>query len=96
MQDNVTQPTHQEDNLKQIFAQLGASITALRQHHGWSLEEAAELAGLTPKKLAAIERGVLYNNINHITKIVERLQGRLIITPEEAPTDPHFQFVEFE
>lgn len=95
MQDNTTTPAPaQEERLRNIFVHIGHSITELRQYHGLTLEEAAARANLTDKKLAAIERGVLYNNINHIVKIIEALGGRLAIVPEENPDDPHCQFVE--
>jgi hypothetical protein len=89
------EPEKEKDqHTRDLYAQIGQSVTELRQYHGITLEEAAEMAHLTNKKLAAIERGVLYNNVNHIAKIIEALGGRLAIIPEESPTDPHCQFVE--
>lgn len=98
MQDNPTTPAADQDesrqHLRNVFTHIGQSVTELRQYHGLTLEEAAAAAHLTDKKLAAIERGVLYNNINSLAKIVESLGGRLAIVPEESPDDPHCQFVE--
>ena len=86
----------QEQPTREVFADLGHSITQLRRHHGLTVEQAAEMVGTTPAKLAAIERGTMYNNLNKVARIVEALRGRLAIVPEEQPTDPHCQFIEFE
>ena len=86
----------QEQHTREVFADLGHSITQLRRHHGLTVEQAAEMVGTTPAKLAAIERGTMYNNLNKVARIVETLRGRLAIVPEEQPTDPHCQFIELE
>ena len=86
----------QEQHTREVFADLGHSITQLRRHHGLTVEQAAEMVGTTPAKLAAIERGTMYNNLNKVARIVETLGGRLAIVPEEQPTDPHCQFIELE
>lgn len=86
----------QEQHTREVFADLGHSITQLRRHHGLTVEQAAEMVGTTPAKLAAIERGTMYNNLNKVARIVEALRGRLAIVPEETTDDPHCQFIEFE
>lgn len=89
------EPTPKE-HTKEVFADLGHSIQQLRQHHGLTVEQAAERIETTPAKIAAIERGTMYNNLNKVSRIVEALRGRLAIVPEESPDDPHCQFIEFE
>lgn len=89
------EPTPQE-HTKEVFADLGHSIQQLRQHHGLTVEQAADAADTTPAKYAAIERGTMYNNLNKVSRIVEAIHGRLAIVPEEHPDDPHCQFIEFE
>jgi transcriptional regulator with XRE-family HTH domain len=83
-----------EQHNREVFADLGQSIQQLRQHHGLTVEEAANAADLTPAKLAAIERGTMYNNLNKVARIVEALHGRLAIVIEESPDDPHCKFLE--
>ena len=89
------EPSPQEHN-KEVFADLGHSIQQLRQHHGLTVEQAADAADTTPAKFTAIERGTMYNNINKVCRIVEAIGGRLAVVPEESPNDPHCQFIEFE
>lgn len=89
------EPTPQEHN-KEVFADLGHSIQQLRQYHGLTIEQAAERIEDTPAKIAAIERGTMYNNVNKVARIVEAIGGRLAIVPEESPNDPHCQFIELE
>jgi transcriptional regulator with XRE-family HTH domain len=86
----------QEQHTREVFADLGHSLQQLRHHHGLTVEQAAEMVGTTPAKLAAIERGTMYNNLNKVARIVEALRGRLAIVPEETPDDPHCQFIELE
>ena len=86
----------QEQHTREVFADLGSSIQQLSHHHGLTVEQAAEAADTTPAKYAAIERGTMYNNLNKVARIVEALQGRLAIVPEETPDDPHCQFIEFD
>ena len=88
--------TPQENHTKEVFADLGRSITQLRQHHGATLEQAAEVLGTTPARLAAIERGTMYNNLNKVARVVEALGGRLAIVPAESEDEPHCQFIEFD
>lgn len=85
-----------QEHTKEVFADLGNSLQQLRQHHGLTVEQAADAADTTPAKYAAIERGTMYNNLNKVARIVEALRGRLAIVPEESPDDPHCQFIEFE
>ena len=87
-------PCPEEKYFRAVHAHIGQSIAALRQHNGWTIEEASARSGLTVKKIAALERGVLFNNVNALAKIVESLHGRIAIIPEESPDDPHCQFVE--
>jgi transcriptional regulator with XRE-family HTH domain len=86
----------QEQHTREVFSDLGQSLQQLRRHHGLTVEKAAEMVGTTPAKLAAIERGTMYNNLNKVARIVEALRGRLAIVPEESPDDPHCQFIELE
>lgn len=91
--NNETTP---QEHTKAVFADLGHSIQQLRQYHGLTIEQAAERIEDTPAKIAAIERGTMYNNVNKVARIVEAIGGRLAIVPEESPNDPHCQFIEFE
>ena len=86
----------QEQHTREVFADLGCSIQQLRHHHGLTVEQAAERIETTPAKVAAIERGTMYNNLNKVCRIVEAIGGRLVIVPEESKDDPHCQFIEFE
>ena len=92
--------THMEEANKEHFYEvindMGRAIKGLREHYGLTTEQAAERAGVTVKKLEAIERGRLTTNLNYICDVVEGLGGRLAIVPEEQPTDPHVQFIEFD
>ena len=38
----------------------------------------------------------LPHNVHNLARIVEAMQGRLAIVPEEHPDDPHCQFIEFD
>ena len=87
-------PDPAEEHFHDVFVHVGQAVAELRQHHGWTLEEASAHSGLTVKKIAALERGVLFNNVNALAKIVESLGGRLAIVPEQNPDDPHCQFIE--
>ena len=79
-----------------VFNDIAASIKALREHQGLTIEEAAQRTGLPIKKLEAIERGTFFSNNNQLAKLIEAIGGRLAIVPEETPDDPHCQFIEFE
>ena len=89
----------EEANKEHFYAvvnDMGNAVRGLREYKGLTTEQAAEKAGVTVKKLEAIERGRLTTNLNYICDIVEALGGRLAVVPEEHPTDPHIQFIEFE
>ena len=92
--------THMEEERKKRFYELmdsiGDAVKGLRQYKGLTTEQAAERAGVTVKKLEAIERGRFTTDINALCSIIEPLGGRLAIIPEEQPTDPHVQFIEFD
>lgn len=79
-----------------VINDIGTSLKNLREYRGLTVEQAAEQSELTPAKLKAIERGRLTTNLNTLTDHVERLGGRLAIVPEEYPSDPHCQFIEFD
>ncbi len=85
-----------ELRFREMHSQLGKAIRDLREHHRLSIEEAAARAGITDKRMAAIERGALPHSLTHLMHIIESLGGRMAITPEEQPTDPHIQFIEFD
>lgn len=80
----------------EVNSDTGKAIAALRQHRGLSIKEAAAAADMTDKKLEAIERGNLPHNVHNLARIVEAMQGRLAIIPQESPDDPHCQFIELE
>ena len=89
----------EEANKEHFYAvvnDMGNAVRGLREYKGLTTEQAAEKAGVTVKKLEAIERGRLTTNLNYICDIVESLGGRLAVVPEEQPTDPHVQFIEFD
>ena len=92
--------TPEQEERKQRFyntlADIGQAVRELREHKGRTIEEAAELSSFSVKRIAAIESGKLPADINVITRIVERLGGRLAIIPQESPDDPHCQFIELE
>lgn len=100
MYDNINDNKHMEEKEKEfamaVFNDIAASIKALREHQGLTIEEAAQRTGLPIKKLEAIERGTFFNNNNQLAKLIEAIGGRLAIIPEEHPDDPHCQFIEFE
>lgn len=75
---------------------IGTAIGDLRQYHGLTVEEAAARAGVTVKKLENIEAGRFTADFNTLCRIIESLEGRLAIVPEETPDDPHCEFIEFE
>ncbi len=93
-------PTPEQDERKkrfyEVITDIGHALADLRQYQGHTVEEAAEMSGFSAKRIAAIEAGKLTSDLNVITRIVERLGGRLAIVPEESPDDPHCQFIEFE
>ena len=93
---NNEEITPQEQHYKEVFADFGRSIQQLRQHHGLTVEDAAARLDMSEKKLAAVERGSMHNNLNTVWKYVEAMQGRLAIIPQESPDDPHCQFIELE
>lgn len=88
--------TEKTQYTKDVFRDLGIAIQQLREHNGLTIEQAAILLETTPLKVAAIERGSLYNNINELARIVESIGGKLLIAPVENVDDPHCQFIEFE
>lgn len=88
-----------EDERKQymwdVNHDVGQSIKELRILRGLTIEQGAALAGITEKRLAAIERGNLPHGVYHIARIVESFGGRLSIVTEESKEGPHCQFIEF-
>lgn len=80
----------------EVFDNIGRSLTELRNHYKLTQSEAAAKMGITEKKLAAIERGTIFGNINYLCKRVEAIGGRLAIVPAEEADDPHCQFIEFD
>lgn len=97
--DLISPTPEQEERRRHFFdttADIGRAVHDLRQYHGHTIDEAAELSGYSTKRIAAIESGKLPSDLNVIARIVERLGGRLAIVPEEYPDDPHCQFIEFE
>lgn len=79
-----------------INHEIGRSIQELRQYKDLTVEEAADLSELTPKRVAAMERGNLPHAPYQLAKYTKAIGGRLAIVPEEHPDDPHCQFIEFE
>ena len=100
MYNNLNDNKQMEEKEKEfaiaVFNDIAASIKALREHQGLTIEEAAQRTGLPIKKLEAIERGTFFSNNNQLAKLIEAIGGRLAIVPEESPDDPHCQFIEFE
>jgi len=100
MYNNLNPTKQMEEKEKKfamaVFNDIAASIKALREHQGLTIEEAAQRTGLPIKKLEAIERGTFFSNNNQLAKLIEAIGGRLAIVPEETPDDPHCQFIEFE
>ena len=100
MYDNIKNNKQMEEKEKEfamaVFNDIAASIKALREHQGLTIEEAAQRTGLPIKKLEAIERGTFFNNNNQLAKLIEAIGGRLAIVPDETPDDPHCQFIEFD
>ena len=85
-----------KDFMWQVNHDTARAIAELRQHHGLTIEQAAERADYEPDKLAAVEAGKLPHNIHNVARIVEALGGRLAIIPQENEQDPHCQFIELE
>ena len=85
-----------KDYMWQVNHDTGRALAALRQHRGLTIEQAAERADYEPEKLAAVEAGRMPRNVHNLARIVEAMQGRLAIIPEETEQDPHCQFIEFE
>ncbi|MBP5364620.1 MAG: hypothetical protein J6Y82_01690 [Bacteroidales bacterium] len=88
--------TPKEQLCKEVFQDVGKAVQALREYRRLSLVDAATRMEITDKKLNAIERGILYNNINSLCRLVEALGGRLVIVPAEKENDPHCKFIEVE
>ncbi|MBO4382222.1 MAG: helix-turn-helix domain-containing protein [Alistipes sp.] len=80
----------------EVNKQVGHTLADLRQHQGLTIEAAATATDTTPDKLADIERGYIPHNVHNLARIVEAMQGRLAIVPEETEQDPHCQFIKFE
>lgn len=93
-----TTPEDQEkrQHFYDVLQHAGQAVADLRKYNGQSVEEAAESAGITVKKLQAIERGRFAADLNYMCRIVEKLGGRVAIVPEISPNEPHCQFIEFE
>ena len=96
LNDNKQMEEKEKEFAMAVFNDIAASIKALREHQGLTIEEAAQRTGLPIKKLEAIERGTFFSNNNQLAKLIEAIGGRLAIVPEETPDDPHCQFIEFE
>lgn len=75
-------------------ADTAAALRDLRTLRGLTVEQAADLMGITPARLASIERGNLPHNIHNLARLVEALQARLAIIPTTDPTQPHCQLIE--
>lgn len=82
------------EHCTKVFSDLGHAIADLRNHYKFTQSEAAEKLGITEKKMAAIERGTLYNNLDKVCKYAEILGGCLAIVPKERENDPHCRFIE--
>ena len=80
----------------QVNHDTGRAIADLRQHRGMTLDQVAEASDYEPENIAAAEVGKLPHNVHNLARIVEAMQGRLAIIPEEHPDDPHCQFIEFD
>lgn len=65
----------------------------LREYNGITIEEAAQRIGRTPGKVAAMEKGVLFNNVVNLCKTAEALGGRLAILPTDNPGLKHCEFI---
>ena len=78
----------------QCNADVAAAIRDLRTLRGLTVEQAADLMGITPARLASIERGNLPHNIHNLARLVEALHARLAIIPTTDPTQPHCQLIE--
>jgi transcriptional regulator with XRE-family HTH domain len=79
-----------------VHADIGRAVAELRTAKGLTVEEAAELSGLTEKRFAAVERGRILDRPHMMARLVEALGGRLAIVPEESPEDAHCSFIEFD
>ena len=89
----------EEEKKEYMFAvhrDIGRAIAELRVSRGMTVEEAAEVSGLTELRMAAVERGRILDRPHMLAKLIEALGGRLAIVPEESENDPHCQFIEFE
>ena len=93
-------PTDEQEQRRRHFydtiTDIGRSVQQLREYQGRTVEEASEASGFSVRRIENIEAGKLTSDLNVITRIVERLGGRLAIVPEETPDDPHCQFIEFD
>lgn len=96
LNDNKQMEEKEKEFAMAVFNDIAASIKALREHQGLTIEEAAQRTGLPIKKLEAIERGTFFSNNNQLAKLIEAIGGRLTIIPQESPDDPHCQFIELE
>lgn len=90
----VLDENEKKEHCSKVFSDLGRAIANLRNHYKLTQSEAAAKLGITEKKMAAIERGTLYNNLDKVCKYVEILGGRIAIVPEEDERDPHCRFIE--
>ena len=79
-----------------VNSDTGRALADLRQHRGMTLKQVAAASDYEPENIAAAEAGKLPHNVHNLARIVEAMQGRLAIIPQESPDDPHCQFIELE
>ena len=96
LNDNKQMEEKEKEFAMAVFKDIAASIKALREHQGLTIEEAAQRTGLPIKKLEAIDRGTFFNNNNQLAKLIEAINARLAIIPTTDPTQPHCQLIEIE
>ncbi len=75
--DNVVPPSgaggDASEDTSGFAAGVGERIRALRQQHGWTQVELAEVAALSPNYIARLERGELGASLYVASRIAEAL-----------------------
>jgi len=91
-------PSEEQERRRRHFIDttkdIGQSLRELREYNGYTIEDAADKSGFSVRRIEAIESGKFPADLNVITRIIERLGGRLAVVPEESESDPHCAFVE--
>lgn len=86
-----------EQEHEQIHRKIGKSLQAIRKARALSLDQVAELTGVSKAMLGQIERGDSNPTISILWKIVNGLRISFTsLIEEDAPKVTHFRFADIE